>query len=292
MTPENPPVNFRIIGYAPEWDTLVQEIQFDKLTHLNYAFLLPNSDGTLESLENPQKLKELVAAAHQQGVKVLISVGGWGTDEQFESLAADPDRRLTFVQNTLQFVQDYELDGVDIDWEYPDPGESAQNFLGLMKALRASLPDRKLLTAAVVSQGKLAEGIPAEVFPLVDFLNIMVYDNSQTDHSPYWLAEEALDYWQEHGLPPEKTVLGVPFYGRPEGVAYRKLVEADPTAAERDISEYEGKNIYYNGMSTIEKKTQLAMQRASGIMIWELAQDTSDSTSLLGVISQTVGLNK
>jgi chitinase len=292
MTPENASPTFRIIGYAPEWDTVVREIQFDKLTHINYAFLLPKPDGSFENLEHPEKLKELVTEAHKHGVKVLISVGGWGYDEQFETLAADPESRSAFVQKAGQFAQDYALDGIDIDWEYPDEGEAAQNYLKLMQDLRSTLPDGKLLTSAVVSQGSLAEGIPAEVFSVVDFLNIMVYDDSQTDHSPYWLAEEALDYWQRRGLPAEKTVLGVPFYGRPDGVAYRKLVQADPSAAERDISEYEGEKIYYNGMETMQRKTELAMQRASGIMIWELAYDTLDSTSLLSVISRTVGLSK
>ena len=292
MTPENSSPTFRIIGYAPEWDTVVREIQFDKLTHINYAFLLPKPDGSFENLEHPEKLKDLVAEAHKHGVKVLISIGGWGYDEQFEALAADPESRAAFVQKAGQFAQDYALDGIDIDWEYPDEGEASQNYLKLMQDLRSTLPDGKLLTSAVVSQGSLAEGIPAEVFPVVDFLNIMVYDDSQTDHSPYWLAEEALDYWKGRGLPAEKTVLGVPFYGRPEGIAYRKLVQADPTAAERDISEYEGKKIYYNGMETMQRKTELAMQRASGIMIWELAHDTLDSTSLLSVISRTVGLSK
>jgi chitinase len=287
MTPENASTAFRIIGYAPEWDTRVQEIQFDKLTHINYAFLLPKPDGTFEELEQPQKLKDLVTEAHNHGVKVLISIGGWGTDEQFETLAADPVSSAAFMQEALRFANDYNLDGIDIDWEYPDEGESSQNYLRLMQALRSALPEGKLLTSAVVSQGSLAEGIPAEVFPLVDFLNIMVYDDSETDHSPYWLAEEALGYWQRRGLPPEKTVLGVPFYGRPEGIAYRDLVQADPSAADRDVSDYEGKKIYYNGMTTMQRKTELAMQRASGIMIWELAHDTTDSTSLLGVISRT-----
>jgi chitinase len=292
MTPENPSSTFRIIGYAPEWDTVVQEIQFDKLTHINYAFLLPKPDGSFEDLEHSEKLKELVTEAHNHGVKVLISIGGWGYDEQFETLAADPDSQAAFVQNAGQFAQDYALDGIDIDWEYPDVGESSQNYLKLMQALRSTLPDGKLLTSAVVSKGPLAEGIPAEVFEVVDCLNIMVYDGSETDHSPYRLAEEALNYWQERGLLPEKTVLGVPFYGRPDGIAYRTLVKADPTAADRDVSEYEGKKIYYNGMATMKRKTELAMQRASGIMIWELAHDTLDSTSLLGVISRTVGLSK
>lgn len=297
MTPENSPSSFRIIGYAPEWDTVVQEIQFDKLTHINYAFLLPKPDGSFEDLEHPDKLKDLVTEAHKHGVKVLVSIGGWGYDEQFETLAADPSYRAVFVQEATRFAALYNLDGIDIDWEYPDAGESSQNFLELMKALRTALPEGMLLTSAVVSRGSNAEGIPAEVFPVVDFLNIMVYDDSQTDHSPYWLAEEALDYWQGRGLPPEKTVLGVPFYGRPEGIAYRRLVQADPTAADRDVTEYgvgeyEGKKIYYNGMATMQRKTELAMQRASGIMIWELAHDTLDSTSLLGVISRTASKSK
>ena len=279
---------FRIIGYAPEWDTVVKEIQFDKLTHINYAFLLPRADGFFENLEHPEKLKEIVSEGHSHGVKILISIGGWGYDEQFEALAADADRRGTFVQEAIRFANEYDLDGVDIDWEYPDPGESSQNYLALMRELRASLPVGKLLTSAVVSKGSLAEGIPAQVFPVVDFLNIMVYDNSQTDHSPYWLAEEALDYWQARGLPVEKTVLGVPFYGRPDGVAYRNLVQADPSAAERDISDYSGKDVFYNGIPTMQRKTELALKRASGIMIWELAHDTQDATSLLGAIFETV----
>jgi GH18 family chitinase len=225
-------------------------------------------------------------------VEVLIAIGGWGYDEQFETLAADPKSRTAFVQEAVRFAYEYDLDGIDIDWEYPDPGESSHNYLRLMQALRSALPEGKLLTSAVVSKGSLAEGIPEEAFEVVDFLNIMVYDGSQTDHSPYSLAEEALNYWQERGLPLNKTVLGVPFYGRPDGIAYRKLVEADPTAADRDVSEYEGKKVYYNGMETMRRKTELALKRASGIMIWELAHDTTDSTSLLGVISRAADLNK
>jgi chitinase len=288
MTKEPPPSPFRIIGYAPEWDSVIAEIQFDKLTHINYAFLLPRSDGTFESLAQPEKLKTLVAEAHAHGVKVLISIGGWGYDEQFETLASDPGKRLVFVQEALRFAGEYDLDGLDIDWEYPDPGSSAQNYLALMSELRGALPPGKLLTSAVVSKGSLAEGIPAEVFTVVDFLNLMVYDASQTDHSPYSLAEEALDYWQGRGLPLEKTVLGVPFYGRPVGIAYRELVRADPAAAQRDESDFNGQKIFYNGIPTMQRKTELALQRASGIMIWELAHDTTGESSLLRAIFHTV----
>jgi chitinase len=284
---ETPSSRFRIIGYATMWDSVVDEIQYDKLTHINYAFLLPKPDGTFTYPKQPVTLRDIVAEAHAHEVKVLISIGGGGLDGPFEALASDPATRAVFVQDAMNFVKEFELDGVDIDWESPNPGDSAKNYLSLMTELRAALPQGKLLTSAVASHGHSAESIPTEVFGLVDFLNIMAYDGSETDHSPYSLAKRALDYWSGRGLPREKTILGVPFYGRPEGVTYRELVQADPTAPDRDVSNYKGKEIYYNGMATMQRKTELALQRASGIMIWELAFDTRDETSLLDVISRT-----
>lgn len=103
-------------------------IPYERLTHINYAFLIPNEDGSFAPLTNGWKLKTIVAQAHEAGVKVLISVGGWGWDEQFETLAAAAATRTTFVQNLTAFVNEYNLDGADIDWEYPDPGPSAQEL--------------------------------------------------------------------------------------------------------------------------------------------------------------------
>ncbi|HNB53852.1 MAG TPA: glycosyl hydrolase family 18 protein, partial [Anaerolineales bacterium] len=222
------------------------------------------------------------------GVKVLVSVGGWGWDEQFEVLAADPATRATFVSGLAAYAKEYNLDGLDIDWEYPDPGTSDQHFLALMQELRAALPEGKLLTAAVLAQGPTVEGILPETFPLMDFVNIMAYDASDTEHSPYAFAETAMNVWLARGLPPEKTVLGVPFYARPNWVPYRKLVESDSNAASLDVIEYLGQNVYYNGLATMEQKTQLTLTKGSGIMIWTLGYDTNDETSLLSAIYNTV----
>ncbi len=277
---------FRIVGYVTDWDAIVGQIPFDKLTHINYAFLVPNPDGTFQALRNPWKLREVVTQAHAQGVKVLISVGGWGWDDEFEQMAADPQSRAKFVQELDRFVRAFELDGADIDWEYPDPGSaSAQNFLNLMQELEAVLrPQGRLLTAAVVASGSTGSGVRPEVFELVDFLNLMAYDGPPPHHSPYSYAEEALNYWSARGLPPEKMVLGVPFYSRPGEVPYRKLVRSSPEAASADEWEYLGSLQSYNGLPTIRQKTDLARRRASGIMIWTLAHDTMDDTSLLNAI--------
>ena len=285
LTP--PPTPFRIIGYVTE-DAIPELVPYDKLTHLNYAFVIPNADGTFHGVNNPWKLKAIVEKAHAQGVQVLVSVGGWGWDTEFEQLAADPQTRAAFVSGLAAYTEEYHLDGLDMDWEYPDPGPSSQNFLALMQELRAVLPPEKLLTAAVVAHGTTGEGIPAEAFATMDFVNIMAYDGSDTDHSPYSYAQTALDYWRGRGLPPEKTVLGVPFYARPNWVPYRKLVESDPNASNTDTFEYFSQTVYYNGIPTMQQKTHLAMENASGIMIWALSHDTLDETSLLSAIFNTV----
>ncbi|MBN2148858.1 MAG: hypothetical protein JW726_15835 [Anaerolineales bacterium] len=284
---------FRIIGYVTE-GVFVDVISFEKLTHINYAFLIPNANGTFEPLANPWKLKQIVESAHAQGVQVLLSVGGWGWDSQFESLAASPEARGVFVNELLTLVQEYDLDGIDIDWEYPDPGESAQNFLALMRQIRLALPD-KLLTIAAVALGETGEGVPSETFEILDFVNIMVYDGDPANHSSMQYASDALDYWLGRGLPAGKTVLGVPFYSRPDGIPYSKIVQADPQAANLDRFTYYGVELNYNGIPTIQAKTHLAMERASGIMIWALEHDfypvgdaTGDDLSLLSAIDRVV----
>ncbi len=285
-TPQAGLNGFRIVGYVTE-DVIVPLVQFDKLTHINYAFLLPQPDGTVRDVANPWMLDQLVALARPRGVKVLISVGGWGYAQPFEALAAKPETRAAFVAALQQYVKDHALDGVDIDWEFPASDVSAKNYLALMQALRAALqPQGKLLTAAVAAVGENGDGILKDVFDQVDFLNLMAYDGPEINHASYGYAEAALNYWTARGLPQEKTVLGVPFYARPGGLTYRQLVRWDPAAALADELVYMGTRVYYNGIPTLQQKTRLARQRASGIMIWALPQDTNDDSSLLKAIYQ------
>jgi GH18 family chitinase len=277
---------FRIIGYATE-ASIPELIQYDKLTHINYAFLIPNPDGSFLPLINAWKLHRIVELAHEQQVQVLISVGGWGWDEQFETLAADPEARAGAVEAMLTFVAEFDLDGVDMDWEYPDPGQSSQNFLALMSELRRALPTDKLLTAAVVAHSDYyGLGIPAEAFELMDFVNLMAYDGD--GHGSMAQAEQSLDYWTARGLPAAKMVLGVPFYSRPSEISYSKIVEQDPAAAQADSIDYFGTENVYNGIPTMQAKTRLAMQRASGVMFWTLDHDAQGELSLLTAIYRAV----
>ncbi|WP_200216469.1 glycosyl hydrolase family 18 protein [Micromonospora coerulea] len=284
------PNNFKSVGYMPSWSGNVNTIQYSKLTHINYAFVLPNNDGSLRPVENPSKLSSLVSLGHANNVRVSIAIGGWndGNDSAFEALAANSGARGAFVSNVIAFVNQFNLDGVDIDWEYPDPGASATNYSLLMQQLGSALHSRgKLLTAAVVSEGYYVEGVPTAVFGYVDWLNIMAYDGG-SPHANYDWAISSVNLWKSRGLPAGKAVFGVPFYSRPGYYTYSALVAMDPANANRDCTTVSGVQQCYNGIPTIKRKTQWALANAGGMMNWELSQDTTGSTSLVSAIYDTV----
>ena len=284
MMPTSTTPRFIILAYVTE-GIFVDAIPFEKLTHINYSFLTPNADGTFNPIINGWKLKQITETAHEHGVRVCISVGGWGWDAQFEELAADPETRSAFVRNLAAFVDEYGVDGVDMDWEYPDPGHSSQNFLALIRELRLAMPDRLLTTAVVAHGDEHGLGVPDESFQLFDFVNVMTYDGP--DHGTMEQFERGLAYWSGRGLPREKIVLGAPFYGDPN-LPYFKIVQADPSAAQTDTFDYYGTVYHYNGIPTIRAKTRLAMERAGGIMFWTLDHDAQGELSLLNAIYNAV----
>jgi chitinase len=285
------PAGFKSVGYMPSWSGSVNSIQYSKLTHINYSFVLPNSNGTLQAVPDPGKLSSLVTQAHNNGVRVSLAIGGWndGNDSAFEALAGNASGRTTFVNSVVSVINQYNLDGVDIDWEYPDPGTSGDNFTALMGQLSTAMRSRgKLLTAAVVSGGSTANGVQPAVFGYVDWLNIMAYDGG-TPHANYDWSIGTINYWKSRGLPASKAVLGVPFYSRPNYYTYAQLVAMDPANANRDCTTVSGAQQCYNGLPTIRRKTQWAVANAGGIMNWELSQDTTGSTSLLSAIFEAAG---
>ncbi len=280
----SPTSSFRVLAYVTS-SIVPDTIPYDRLTHINYAFLIPNEDGSFAPFANGWKLKKIVSDAHDAGVEVMISVGGWGWEKEFEAMAADPATRKMFVDNLIAFVATYNLDGVDIDWEYPLPGKSAENFLLLSQELRAAFPDKDL-TTAVISHGAAGEGILPETLALYDTINVMTYDGA--DHGTIQQFNDGLAYWQERGVPSEKLIMGVPFYSRPSEIIYQKIVERHPEAAQSDTVEWGGTIETYNGIPTIQEKTRLALTHAGGIMFWTLDQDSFDELSLLKAIDDIV----
>jgi len=278
---------FKVVGYVTPAAN-INAIDFSLLTHINYSFLIPRANGTTRPFGAPNHLRRVVAEAKKHDVKVLIAVGGWGWDKEFETLAADPAIRKKLAKRVAEFCATFALDGVDIDWEYPNAGASAARFTALAIDFRTALPPGALVTAAVLADATDAAGISNEAVRNLDFINLMAYDGPRTNHSSYAMAERSVATWLARGIHPDKLVLGVPFYARPGGVIYRTLLANDPATANGDRILFKGVEQNYNGPATIRRKTELALQFVGGIMIWELSQDARGSDSLLRVIGETI----
>ncbi|MEY4739241.1 MAG: hypothetical protein RLZZ05_625, partial [Bacteroidota bacterium] len=140
----------------------------------------------------------------------------------------------------------------------------------------------------------------------VDFFNIMAYDDFSTTapyrhHSDLKMAETSLNYWiNTAGMPKRKAVLGVPAYGRPSGITQTGTIQtyaailgkggsANSDSATVSATGFAAYTIYYNGQLTVKKKAILGNTQGSGIMMWEMGQDSNDNSSLLKAACDTLG---
>jgi hypothetical protein len=270
----------KFVGYVVSWKPNIY-VPYSKFTHINYAFAIPNADGSLtRAPENPSWLQSVVSGAHGNGGKVLISVGGWMSDSPnpwaFASLAGNSGYRSNFVNNLVNVVNQYGLDGVDIDWEYPCPNNGG-NYATLMSDLANAMHSRgKLLTAAVAAFGGNGDCVGTSVFNSVDHLNLMAYDIRDPNHSDYNDAVNSINYWKGKGLAASKAVLGLPYYAHPSWKAYNTKVAENGANRCRDNDGYD----FWNGIPTIRAKASYARANAGGVMEWETSQDTTGSDSL------------
>src|SRR5271163_2900301 len=112
-----------------------QKINFPLYTHLCHAFVVADEDGKIR----PSKAcpsRQLVADAHKAGVKILISLGGWGWDKQFTAIVSKAEAEDRYVKAVLAIVDQYDYDGIDLDWEYPDTKEKVAGFDRLSRRFR------------------------------------------------------------------------------------------------------------------------------------------------------------
>ncbi|MEY3450458.1 MAG: hypothetical protein RL711_283 [Bacteroidota bacterium] len=278
----------KVIGYSTSWAGNEEEIQYDKLTHLNFAFIFPNTDGSISELEDAEKLRRIVEKAHAQEVKVFISVAGWNLgseskeDGLWETVAENGKSRKLFVKQLMHFVSNYHLDGVDIYWTYPLSTHASNSYLSLMTELNHQLTAKgKGLSAVVAPIGEMAENFPKEVFALVDHLNILSYESKDSASFGYDFAHQSLNYWIMKGLSKEKAIVGIPFHTKYAWDSYENIVA-------RGASPFDcyHRGEQYNGLNQVLAKTELAKGSAGGVMIWEVTHDVEGSHSLLTAIDQ------
>ena len=288
---------FRVVGYVPLGRTVpdFNKISFQRITHLNIAFINPDSLGNLIIRDG---FDSLIQKAHEHKVKVLASIGGGSFNPYYSRLLSDSNRKL-LVGKLVQLAIDHKLDGLDVDIENDNIDK---NYGPFIFDLAAELkPIDKLLTAALATWN--AHLIPDAAVKNFDFINVMSYDqtgpwrpNQPGPHSTYAKAEEDLFYWTNTRMvPKDKVSLGVPFYGYcfgtkyGESMSYRDIIAKFPGSDQQDqVVPQDGGAIYYNGLPTIKNKTALALKNAGGIMIWQLLQDDYGDKSLLAAIDTLV----
>lgn len=294
----------RVVGYFPTWRfTLTDKVDFCKLTHVNIAFGNPMVDGTIQ-LSNPSaisNLEQVISTAKLQNssIQFYISLAGGVLSDQvantWKSFLASSQDRPKLIDKIIEFVLENELDGVDVDLEWSHVTQGYSDFvIELKKELSIH---GKGMTAAFPSETKFSQ-ISDQALAVFDFINIMVYDytglwnpSKPGQHSSYNHAERGINYWKNVvGIAGEKLTLGVPFYGynflnstTVESFTYGSMVASNTSNSERD----QVGNKYYNGRPTIASKVKLAAQNLSGIMIWELGQDSFTEYSLLQTIHKT-----
>lgn len=283
----------------------LSKLRFDTITHVNYAFAIPKSDGSLRPLENPELARKVIKKAHANGAKALLAIGGWsynGTplESTFKSATSTKAKRKKFVNSIINMMEEYGFDGIDMDWEHPRVDDSSKKqYEAVMVLLAKKLHAKnKLLTSAVLS-GATADGQiyydaaahTDKVLNAVDWINVMAYDGGDgARHSSYQFAVNCAKYWKNtRGMPAKKIVLGVPFYGRPSWSSYEQFLKTDKNAYKKNVVQINGMDAYYNGMPLIKKKTSYAIDNLGGVMIWEITQDTTvKKYSLLTAIQKAI----
>src|SRR6185503_913630 len=177
------------------------------------------------------------APAPAADLRVVAYVVGWET-EGFSDAALSAQSRNAFADSVVALLREYSLDGVDIDWEYPGQSvagiksrpEDKQNFTALLQTLRARLGSRYLLTIASADREYFDFTEMDKLHVYLDYINVMTYDffnalTPTTGHhaglyaSPHAAptdrnADASIKQHLAAGIPPDKLVLGVAFYGR------------------------------------------------------------------------------
>ena len=334
-----------VLAYFTEYTEVLPEVKL--LTHINYAhgrFKNPKTgDGGIVITESSKAPISKVVALKSVNpkLKVMLMIGGWGGHaDGFSEMAKSDAKRTEFCKSVKELIDKHKLDGVDIDWEYPtvsadnetgcDPMDT-QNFNLVLRELRETLGTSKIISFASSSSGKYVDWKTAIKY--IDYVNVMTYDmgaapdghNSPLHKSSRFTHrswDEAVDAHVKAGVPKNRQVMGVPFYGKAEknpasgtkifeySVKYNEIPDIlekgqykgkalarpvtrqwDPTAMVPFLVDAAGKNVlsYDDPESVAAKGAYVKANGHLGAMFWEYRGDTGDHALLKSLVNAIYG---
>ena len=341
-----------VLAYFTEYTETLPEVTL--LTHINYAhgrFKNPKTgDGGIVITESSKAPISKVVALKSVNpkLKVMLMIGGWGGHaDGFSEMAKSAAKRTEFCKSVKQLLDFHKLDGVDIDWEYPtqsadnetgcDPNDT-QNFNLVLKELRETLGTSKIISFASKSDAKYVDWKTALKY--LDYVNVMTYDmgaapdghNSplhKGDRFTHRSWDESAKAHVDGGVPKNRQVMGVPFYGKAEkkptdankvfidskgnlgySIKYRDIVPIiknktymgvalnrelnrvwDPKSMVPFLADNTGRNyLSYDDPESIEAKGLYVKNNGHlGAMFWEYRGDTDDHELLKALVKGVYG---
>ena len=217
-----------VVAYITSWTNDAPDPTY--ITHFNYAFGHVNDDFNGVRIDNEERFKLVIGLKQQKPeLKVLLSIGGW-TSGRFSEMAADETLRKAFAADCKRVVNQYGLDGIDLNWEYPTHSragisaspDDTDNYTLLARDVRNAIGNDKLFTMASDYTGDYFDFKAVE--PYFDFVSIMNYDTGEPPyhnaglyhslHTKDLSVDESVVVHINLGLPPHKLVLGIPFGGK------------------------------------------------------------------------------
>uniref|UniRef100_A0A182SGC2 GH18 domain-containing protein n=1 Tax=Anopheles maculatus TaxID=74869 RepID=A0A182SGC2_9DIPT len=249
--------DYKVVCYFTNWAWYRQgdgkytpdDIDSTLCTHIVYGFaVLDRETLTIKTHDSwadiDNRFYERVVEQKRKGAKVTLALGGWNDSlgDKYSKLVRDATARARFVKHAVEFIERYDFDGLDLDWEYPVcwqvdcqkgyPDEK-EGFAKLVQELAVEFRPRSWLLSAAVSPSKMVIDAGYDVPVLAeyfDWIAVMTYDfhgnwDKQTGHvAPlyyypgdtydYFNANFSINYWIEKGAPSRKLVMGMPLYGQ------------------------------------------------------------------------------
>ncbi len=347
------PVSFRdlqpqrtIFGYYASYNFAGYTEEQLKCNVINLSFAYVNSDYSLDMTSLNDNILYGALAARKKGVRVVLSIQGYGdATKNFSNAASTPENRAKFISNILKVVEKYHFDGIDLDWEYPGwftpskKDSEAEKYTALCKELSEALKasnENYLLTAALPggSEGHKRFNL-AECSKYLDFVHLMTYDLEASSkvyhHTALYAnvgkgtateasADSTVQIFKLKGVPAEKIVVGIAFYGKytvPANktngglggdssnqkyttLTYGRIKSMFLNRVGKGVTEYwdsicyapylyDADNNYFityeNTRSINEKAKYVRKNGLAGVMIWELGEDSEDKELMNAVIT-------
>ncbi|MEL0660620.1 glycoside hydrolase family 18 protein [Psychromonas arctica] len=294
-------VNFKQIAYwsVSDEETL-DDIDFGMLTHIIYSKIGVESDGDLilPTGDDLDEFEEMIELAQNVGVFAMVSFGN-SSDSAFNAIAASDAALDNFADNVEDLIKEYDLDGVDINWQFPENDDEGDLFEDLVKEISEVAEDQGVLFSFVVDTGQdddaTDDGVQDDTLDYPDFINVMALNTTDNDdlHSSLEDAEDAIEYWTDRCVVKNKLVLAIPLYSDGDGaLSFREIADDDldnvcvdeaVNVEDEDGNRFD--DINYNGVPTVNDKTEYAQSFAGGVILSSLEQDYFEEGDFYSILA-------